>query len=171
VSGAPQRLTYEEIQARYPELILGLIAHPGIGWVLVRSSENGDMVLSDQGIHYLDRDEVEGQQDPLAVYGPNAAEHLKRESSFSTCPDLLVNTRYNPATQELCGFENQVSHHGGLGGWQNYPFIFHPTSLPVASQPIVGATNVYRLLRGWRDALQGEPAAAEQQAVAALPAG
>ena len=170
VSGASQRLSYEDIQARYPDLILGLAMHPGIGWVLVRSRENGDMVLSEKGVRYLDKDEVEGQQDPLAVYGPNAAKHLKRESSFSTCPDLLVNTRYNPETQELCGFENQVSHHGGLGGWQNYPFIFYPITLPAVSQPIVGAPNVYRLLRGWRDTVQGEPAAATPQTAEALPA-
>ena len=78
---------------------------------------------------------------------PTRPQHLK-QSSFSNCPDLLVNTRYNPATDELCGFENQVSHHGGLGGMQNYPFIFHPVSLPTDDEPIVGAPAVYRLLRG-----------------------
>jgi hypothetical protein len=152
--GTPQRLTYEEIQDRYPDLLLGLVKHPGIGWALVRSSENGDMVLGAHGIYFLDKDEVEGVN-PLAVYGPNAVHHLKRQTSFEHCPDILVNTLYDPITEELCGFENQASHHGGLGGPQNHPFIIHPVALPVENDPIVGAENVYRLLRGWRVAVQG----------------
>ena len=114
-------------------------------------------MLGHGGIYFLDNDTVEGEN-PLAMYGPNAAQHLKRESSFENCPDLIVNTKYDPVTEELCGFENQVSHHGGLGGPQNHPFILYPVSLPVNSAPIVGATNVYRLLRGWRDAAQGTAA-------------
>ena len=151
---AKDRVTYEEIQARYPDLILSLVSHPGIGFVLVRSEKDGDMVLSKGGIYFLDDDTVE-EKNPLGVYGPNAAMHLKRESSFKECPDLIVNTQYDPQTEELCGFEDQVSHHGGLGGPQNYAFIFHPTTLPTDKTAIIGATNVYRLLRGWRDAVQG----------------
>jgi putative membrane protein len=152
--GAPQRLTYEEIQARYPDLISGLVKHPGIGWVLVRSSEFGDIDSGAKGAYFLDKDEVEGEN-PLAVYGPNAVKLLKRETSFEHCPDLLINTRYDPVTEELCGFENQVSHHGGLGGPQNHAFILHPVAFPVPAEPLVGAEQVYRLLRGWRDSVQG----------------
>jgi hypothetical protein len=148
---AKQRLTFEEIQERYPELVLGLAKHPGIGWALVRSSENGDMIIGQKGIYYLDKDELEGEN-PLAVYGPNALHFLKRETTFEHCPDILVNTKYDPVTEELAGFENQASHHGGLGGPQNHAFIFHPTSLPGPAEPILGAENVYKLLRSWRDA-------------------
>ncbi|MDY0018630.1 MAG: alkaline phosphatase family protein [Anaerolineae bacterium] len=148
-----QRLTYEEIQSRYPELILGLATHPGIGFVLVRSAENGDMVLGKGGIYFLDHATYEGRN-PLEAYTPNAVAHLKRESSFTDCPDLIVNTAYDPVTEELCSFEDQVSHHGGLGGPQSYPFIFYPTCLPINGAPIIGATGVYRLLRGWRDGVQ-----------------
>jgi hypothetical protein len=120
------------------------------------------MVLSKDGIHFLDDDMVE-EKDPLEVYGPNSAKHLKRESSFKECPDLILNTKYDPEMEELCGFENQVSHHGGLGGPQNYAFIFHPVTLPTEDIPVVGATNVYRLLRGWRDAVQGSQTSLEGQ--------
>jgi hypothetical protein len=44
-------LTYEEIQNRYPDLIPTLIMNPGIGYVLVHSSENGDQVLGNEGIN------------------------------------------------------------------------------------------------------------------------
>jgi hypothetical protein len=153
-TAAKERMTYEQISDAYPDLIVGLINHPGIGFLLVKSEQQGDMVLSKGGIHYLNDDAVEGV-DPLAVFGPNAAALLRRESSFSNCPDLLVNTSYDPQTQELAGFENQVSHHGGLGGPQNHPFVLHPASLPSDGKPVVGAESVYKLLRGWREQVQG----------------
>jgi len=150
---AKERMTYEQIQAAYPNLILGLASHPGIGFVLVRSEKDGDMVLGKGGIHFLNDDTVEGR-DPLGEYGRNAAMLLRRESSFTNCPDLVVNTLYDPETDELAGFETQVSHHGGLGGPQNHAFIFYPTSMPWDGTPVVGAENVHRLLKGWRDKVQ-----------------
>jgi uncharacterized membrane protein YvlD (DUF360 family) len=149
-----QRMTFEQIQETYPEILLGLQSHPGIGFVLVRSEEQGDIVVGKGGVHYLVDDHVEGA-DPIAVFGPNAPRHLRRESSFSNCPDLVVNTTYDPETQEMAGFENQVSHHGGLGGPQNHPFILHPTVLPYDGRPIIGAMAVHGLLRGWREQVQG----------------
>lgn len=151
--GRAQRLTFEQIQTSYPELILSLKDHPGIGFLLVRTEAQGDIVIGQHGVHYLRDDKVEGM-DPLADFGPNAARHLRRESSFSNCPDLLVNTIYDPITQELAGFENQVSHHGGMGGPQNHPFILRPTALPYDGTPIIGAESVHHLLRGWREQFQ-----------------
>ncbi|MFN8471510.1 MAG: phage holin family protein [Anaerolineae bacterium] len=153
---ATERMSYELVQDAYPELILGLSKHPGIGWVLVKSQTNGSMVIGKAGINYLDVGTVEGA-DPLAVYGPGAAAKVKRESSFPNCPDILVNTTYDPTTQELCGFENQASHHGGLGGPQNHPFIFYPAELPYDGTPVIGAMNVHRLIRSWREQVQGLP--------------
>jgi hypothetical protein len=164
---AQKRLTYEEIQERYPDLILGLAKHPGIGWVLVRSAENGDMIIGRKGIYFLDKDQVEGEN-PMAVYGPNAVRALKRETSFEHCPDLLVNTLYDPVTEELAGFEDQASHHGGIGGPQNHAFILHPLSLAAPAEPIVGAEEVHDLLRGWRDATLGLPVKESAVPVAVL---
>lgn len=161
---AAKRMTFEEIQAQYPELILGLVNHPGIGLVLVDSSENGPMVLCKGGVYYLKDDTVEGVN-PLAPFGPNAALHVKRESSFVDCPDIVVNSKYDPATGELCGFENQVSHHGGLGGPQTHPFIFHPRTLKEGDEPIISAVGAYRVLRGWRDELQNLPVPQAEAAI------
>jgi len=149
-TGTNERMTYEQIQDAYPELLLGLVKHPGIGFALVNSEENGPMVLGEDGIHFLSDGKVEGE-DPLKPFGANAARHLKRENGFSNCPDILLNTTYDPQTQELPGFENQVSHHGGLGGPQCHPFLLHPTSLPVGDEPIVTAVGLYKVLHGWRE--------------------
>ena len=148
-TGFNEKMTYEQIQATYPELLLGLVKHPGIGFALVNSKENGPMVLGKQGIHFLSDGKVEGE-DPLKPFGPNAARHMTRENGFSSCPDILLNTTYDPHTQELPGFENQVSHHGGIGGPQCYPFLLHPASLPVGDEPIVTAVGLHKVLRGWR---------------------
>ncbi len=150
---ASERMTFEQIQLAYPELIIGLKDHPGIGFILVKTESQGDIVLGKSGVHYLVDDKVEGL-DPLANFGPNAAFHLRRESSFSNCPDLLVNTTYDPVTQELAGFEEQASHHGGMGGPQNYPFLLHPVVLPHDGSPILGAESVHHLLRRWREQVQ-----------------
>jgi hypothetical protein len=150
---AYERMTFEQIQAAYPELIVGLYTHPGIGFLLVRTETEGDIVVGKAGVHYLADDRVEGV-DPLAVFGLNAAAHLRRESNYSNCPDLVVNTTYNPETQELAGFENQVSHHGGIGGPQNHAFILRPAALPYDGRPVVTAVAVHDLLRGWREQVQ-----------------
>jgi hypothetical protein len=67
---------------------------------------------------------------------------------------VIVNTRFDPQSEELAGFENQVSHHGGLGGPQNRPFILYPAVLQYDGTPVVWATGVYKLLRSWREQLQ-----------------
>ncbi len=153
-----ERLTSEQIQELYPELLIGLNKHPGVGFIMVKSAEQGNMVVSKKGFNYLDYDKVEGE-DPLVPFGPNAARHMKREAGFANCPDILVNAVYDPQTQEANCFENQVSHHGGLGGPQNHAFVLHPVILPPGDEPIVTAEGLYRVMRGWRDQVQGLPAA------------
>lgn len=148
---ADRRLSYEEIQKRYPDLMLNLVQHPGIGFILVRSKQTGDIVMSRDGIYFLDNDTFEGKN-PLAIYSKHVPHLLRRESGFSNCPDILLSTAYDPETKEQCGFENQASHHGGLGGMQRFPFIFHPRELAVGDEPLVGAEAVHRLLLRWREA-------------------
>jgi len=147
------RLTAEQIGEAHPGLIVGLSQHPGIGFVLVKTEKQGSMVVGKKGVHYLDDDTVEGE-DPLADFGPNAALHLRRETSFSNCPDIIVNAVLDPKTEEIAGFENQVGHHGGMGGPQNHAFILYPAELPYDGKPVVGAESVYKLLRGWREKIQ-----------------
>lgn len=152
-TAANERLTQEQIQDAYPNLLLGLIDHPGIGFAMLHSAQYGPVVIGKRGVLYLKDGKIEGV-DPLKDYGVNAARHLLQGSSYENCPDILLNTTYNPVTQEISAFENQVSHHGGLGGLQNLPFILHPTEFQTPDAPIVGAKAVYQLLRGWRDIFQ-----------------
>jgi uncharacterized membrane protein YvlD (DUF360 family) len=161
----PRRLTLEEIQERHPRLITALREHPHVGFVLVRSEEDGPVVLGARGAHRLEDGAVEGE-DPLAPFSPNARHHLRRTDSFPHAPDLLVNSFYDAQLEEGCAFEELISFHGGLGGFQTRPFILHPVLLPVPEHPIVGAAAVHGVLSAWRSALQPSAASPEPEPVA-----
>jgi putative membrane protein len=149
------RVTLEELEDHFPGLLEVLVQHEGIGFVMVHSREHGPVVIGAQGRHYLDEDRVEGE-DPLAGFGPNAAEHLHRTDSFPNAPDLLVNSFYNTETNEVAAFEELIGSHGGLGGYQTQPFLLFPSEWQVDSGELVGAASVYRQLKSWLVQLQGE---------------
>ena len=90
-------------------------------------------------------------------FGPNAAGHLRRTSSFSNCPDLLINSFYDAGTDEGAAFEEQAAFHGGLGGKQSHPFVLAPTAFPGPSEPLIGAESIYHLFKSWLDVVQTTP--------------
>ena len=144
-----RRLTLEELAKRHPRLLQALCGHPHIAFVLGRSDCDGPVALGADGRHRLRDGYVEGE-DPLAGFSPNAARHLLRSDGFRHAPDLLVNSFYDPTTDEGCAFEELISFHGGMGGPQTRAFILHPVRLRVPEDWLVGAEAVNRLLRKWR---------------------
>lgn len=145
---SPERLTREQIAEAHPELLSTLAAHPGIGFVMVRSQEQGTLVIGAAGHRRLKDDAVEGE-DPLAHFDPTVADHLRRHDSFPHCPDLLVNSMYDPATDEVAPFEEFMGSHGGLGGPQTKPFAVVPTDWREPATPIVGVEAMHAALRDW----------------------
>jgi uncharacterized membrane protein YvlD (DUF360 family) len=144
----PGRVTLEQLEALYPRLVPALRDHPGVGFVLVRSERFGAMVIGKLGTRFLDEDRVEGE-DPLAVFGPNAARHVRRTDGFAHCADLMVNSTFWPQFGEVAAFEELVGSHGGLGGTQSFPFVLHPSELAWPEDDVVGAEQVHRIFRGW----------------------
>ena len=140
---------------RHPQLISALRAHPHVGWLLVRSAEHGAVALGAAGVHYLVDGRVDGD-DPLATFSPHAPQHLLRTDGFSHVADIMVGSFYDPELDEGCAFEELISFHGGIGGFQTRPFILHPSHLEAPPAPILGAATVHGILAGWRHALQGE---------------
>ena len=149
-----RRLTLEEIEQRHPDLVPALRAHPHVGFLLVRSEAHGPVALGAGGANYLAEDRIDGD-DPLAHFSPNAPHHLRRTDGFPHVADIMVNSFYDPQLDEGCAFEELISFHGGLGGWQNRAFILHPRALPLPGGPIVGAAGVHEVLVAWREHLQG----------------
>jgi len=144
----PGRVTLERLDDLYPRLLPALRDHPGVGFVLVRSERSGAVVVGKDGTRFLDEDRVEGE-DPLAGFGPNAAEHVRRTDGFPHCPDLMVNSTFWPEFGEVAAFEELVGSHGGMGGTQSFPFVLHPSELAWPEEEVVGAERVHRIFRDW----------------------
>lgn len=143
-----ERLTLEQITVEHPRLLDALAGHPGIGYVLVRSQQDGALVIGGAGRRRLSDDMVEGE-DPLAAFGVTAADHLRRHDSFPHCPDILVNCMYDPNTDEVAPFEEFMGSHGGLGGPQTMPFAVVPVDWSEPPSPIVGVEAMHEVLREW----------------------
>jgi hypothetical protein len=152
----PERLTLEEIEELHPSLVPTLRAHPHVGFVLVRSAKDGAVALGRDGMRRLSDGEVRGT-DPLSAFPNGASRHLRRTDRFPHVADLVVNSFYDPVTDEGCAFEELISFHGGLGGPQTQAFVLHPAHLPVPRERIVGAEAVNRLFREWRELCNREP--------------
>jgi uncharacterized membrane protein YvlD (DUF360 family) len=148
--GGPERMSLEAIEEANPGLMEGLVRHAGIGFALVRSERLGALAIGRGGIHYLDEGRVEGD-DPLAVFGPHAAGNLRRLDSFEHVGDILLNSMYDPSTDEIAPFEHQVGAHGGLGGPQNHAFVMYPAVLEPREEPVslVGADQVNAKFHEW----------------------
>ena len=141
-----KRLTYEELNGYFPELIPGIVNNEYVGFILVKSQEHGDLAIGKNGTYYLDSGEIDGEN-PLEGFGDNIVRHLKRTSSFEHTPDILVNSFYDEEADEVCAFEELVGSHGGAGGDQSKPFILCPSSWKVSDDDIIGAENIYKLLK------------------------
>jgi uncharacterized membrane protein YvlD (DUF360 family) len=143
-----ERLTVEQITEAHPQLLDTLTAHPGIGFVMVRSHAHGALVIGATGQRHLSDDAIEGS-DPLVHFDATAAEHLRRHDRFPHCPDILVNCMYDPNAEEVAPFEEFMGSHGGLGGPQTKPFAVVPADWSEPPAPIVGVEAMHEVLRDW----------------------
>jgi uncharacterized membrane protein YvlD (DUF360 family) len=148
----PRRLSLEEIEARWPALVPGLAAHPGVGFVAALSRTHGPVVIGADGYRRLADGTVEGL-DPLAPFGAHAAGVLERAVRMHQAPDLYVNSTVDPATLEVAAFEDLVGCHGGLGGWQDHGVLIVPADLVPDGAEVTGAEALHRLLVGMLERL------------------
>lgn len=150
-----ERAPMEVIEKIYPGMLEGLAGHEGIGFIMVKSEVHGPVVLGENGKYYLDENRVEGEN-PLAGFGSNVVSHLKRTNSFPDAPDILVNSFYDPEKNEGAAFEELIGFHGGMGGYQTRPFILSPAEWGLESEEIVGAEQVYKVLKAKLVEIQSE---------------
>ncbi|HEU4946336.1 MAG TPA: phage holin family protein [Kribbella sp.] len=163
----PGRVSKERIDSLYPTLLPSLVAHPGIGFVLVDTEAEGPVVLGPHGRQVLRTGEIDGD-DPLAPFGADAPTQVMRTHGFANCADIMVNSIWDPQTDEVAAFEELVGSHGGLGGEQSHPFVLHPTDLPMPAEQVLGAGALHQVFRGWLAAL-GHEAYADKPAVDRSP--
>ncbi|GIG21902.1 hypothetical protein Cch01nite_26260 [Cellulomonas chitinilytica] len=154
---SPRRLVLEDLQERWPGLVAGLAARPGVGVVVVDTRERGLVAIGPRGLRLLERDDdVEGE-DPLAPYGPRGGADLLRAARLEHTGDLLLVSVVS-SRGHVHAFEGQVGSHGGIGGNQNLAFLLHPTQWPVdddlredvgPDRLLVGAEQVHAQLVQW----------------------
>ena len=151
VAGEHTRLTLDQLTDRFPGLVPGLVAHPGVGFVVVDTADHGPVVLGTTGEHRLREGVVVGT-DPLAAFGPDAAAFVLRAATMDEAPDIYVNSLVDDLG-EVAAFEGLVGCHGGLGGWQDRAVVMWPDALPPPESMVVGADAMHRLLVGWLEHL------------------
>jgi hypothetical protein len=144
----PGRLTRKAVDRLYPGLIAGLVAHPAVGCVLVRTDDGHTIALGDRGARDL-AETAEETTDPLAIYGPEAIESLASLDELAQLGDLILLGAIDAVTGEVIGLEELVGSHGGLGGWQSRPFLICPSEWKPAADPLLGAVAVNAQLRVW----------------------
>ena len=146
--GESRRLTRDEIDARHPALIEGLVGQPEVGFVLVATGDGDSIVLSRHGSRTLAGGVVVGD-DPLAPYGPRTLEQVREVDAYTTVADLMISSRYDAELDEVAAFEEQVGSHGGLGGPQTHPFLMYPVELSAPPEPIFTSVGMHRVLKTW----------------------
>lgn len=156
----PGRVSYEQVQARWPHLLVALATCRGIGVVVVQSEELGPVAIGAAGTRELDTGQVSGE-DPLAPYASRASADLARAARLAHAGDLLLVSSVTPSGQ-VHAFEELVGSHGGLGGEQNDALLLAPTDLAPDEDlleqvdgvgMLVGADAVHAQLCRWRDEL------------------
>jgi hypothetical protein len=143
----PARACMEDLDRRYPRLLPGLVAHPGVSFVAVLSREEGPVVIGARGRHRLRDGAVEGE-DPLEPFGRLAPRLVATATAMADAPDVYVNSSYDADTGEVAAFEGLVGAHGGLGGWQEQGMLVAPVALHPVHSDIVGAEELHHVLVG-----------------------
>jgi type I phosphodiesterase/nucleotide pyrophosphatase len=163
----PRRLARAEIDRAYPKLIGGLVAHPGIGLVVVRDAD-GPIALGTSGSHRLDNGAVTGV-DPLVPYGPHARQDLLRHQEAAHVGDLVLISCVDAVTEEVAAFEELVGSHGGLGGWQTEAMLVHPEHWPI-TDTLDGPDGIHRQLVEWLAMLGLRTQSVQADRIAAIEA-
>ncbi|MGB8022346.1 MAG: phage holin family protein [Candidatus Nanopelagicales bacterium] len=153
-TGINGQLAAEDLAERFPGMVRALVAHPGVGFVVVNSRDVGPMALGKEGVHYLATGEVDGTS-PIARFGPDAVADFARAVQFRNAPDIYLNSLYDANLDEVAAFEELVGCHGGIGGWQTRAVLVHPADWEIdrdllgESGRLHGAETVHRQLVRW----------------------
>jgi Type I phosphodiesterase / nucleotide pyrophosphatase len=141
------RLTLEDLQQRWPNLVAGLCAHNGIGFIAALDSAGVPWALGANGRVRLDTGEVTGQS-PLQKYGEHAVRVLRPAVMMPEAPDLYLNSSLDDVTLDVAAFEPLVGAHGGLGGWQDRAVLLAPRALAdvLPAERIEGADRLHAVL-------------------------
>jgi uncharacterized membrane protein YvlD (DUF360 family) len=128
----PRKITLNELNAAYPELVDNIVAHEGIGFVVAYEDDLTPVVFGKRGARNLRTGVVVGE-DPLEPYGDVGLRswQLRRLAEFDNCGDLILNSTLFP-DGTVAALEELIGNHGGLGGEQTDSYMFHPGDMVIS---------------------------------------
>jgi hypothetical protein len=155
------RVSLDDVEKRYPQLLDFLTDHPGIG--LVCGTGNGKVIIRGK----VGTLEVDGEKNltlkganPLTAYGDEKVllNQILNYMSVKGSGDVVIFGAYDKDKDEVIDFNKKYSLkslHGGLGGDQTRPFIIAKPEVPVNGQEITEATQLHDLHQKYRKYLKG----------------
>ncbi|HEX6837155.1 MAG TPA: alkaline phosphatase family protein, partial [Polyangia bacterium] len=144
--GAPERLTLEQIDARFPELIDALEHCPAVGLMVARGAA-GPMVMYRGGRWRLgDRRALE-RLEPFRRLGYElAATHLMHAAEGERYGDLVLYGAFAEAGD--VSFDFEFGSHGGIAPDELDQFVLHPAHIALPAEfhdgAAVAAEQFYR---------------------------
>ena len=130
--GAPERLTLDEIDARYPELVAALERCPAVGIMVGRTAE-GPVVMY-RGARYRlgDRQALE-ELPPFQRLGYELlATHLMNAAEGARFGDLVLYGAFAEAGD--IAFDFEFGSHGGIGADELDQFVLHPAHIELPAE-------------------------------------
>jgi len=137
ITGSEHPLNWREVEQAHPLLLRFLQKHKGIGFVLARGEEDGELMIFHQEGSICVNDNPRFPQHELAFLRPYGApyellEQLHRFGLGSRCGDLVL---FGAIDEEgIACFDDQVGGHGSVGGEQSRPFLILPLDHPVLAE-------------------------------------
>jgi hypothetical protein len=134
ITGSKAPLNWQEVERAQPMLLRFLQKHKGIGFVLARGENDGELMIFHSGGKICVTKHPRFHQHELAFLRPYGApyellEELHRFGLGPRCGDLVL---FGALDEEgIACFDDQVGGHGSVGGEQSRPFIILPLGHPV----------------------------------------
>ncbi|MCU1281794.1 MAG: putative rane protein [bacterium] len=145
-SGAPARLSLEEIDARYGELVGALERCPAVGLMVARSSD-GPIVIYRGQRHRLGDRRALWRLEPFRNLGYDLlATHLMHAAEGARYGDLVLYGAFAEAGD--ISFDFEFGSHGGIGADELDQFMLHPARVAMPAEfhdgGAVAAEQFYR---------------------------
>ncbi|MFX1564471.1 MAG: alkaline phosphatase family protein [Promethearchaeota archaeon] len=144
------RLTLQDFEKTVPGFVSKLVAHEGVGFVIVLDANRGPVLLGKGGAVELRTGEVDGTN-PLLPYGREEirVKQLLRLAEFPSAGDLTVVSPVYP-DGSVAAYEELIGNHGGVGGNQTHAILVHPKEIKVDGASITNAEQIYNILNQGR---------------------